>query len=128
MLDKITEYISDQPEILFATAFGSLVNGRLTSTSDVDIAIAGEGRFDFEARLRIMDELGQIVLRDVDLIDLNTVSGPILSQALCSGVIIKKQSTVLYANLMKKLWYNQADMMPNIVMCMKAHSQRFLNG
>ena len=120
--------LTDYPEVQYATVFGSLVKNRLTAESDIDIAIAGEKPFSFEFRLQLMSSLNNELSHCVDLIDLQSVSGAILQQALCTGVTVKKSSTLLLAFLIKKMWYNQADMMPNILMSQKKHCTRFLNG
>ena len=127
-LEKIRKILSDQVEIKYATVFGSLAKDRLTTESDIDIAVAGEKPLSVEFLVRLIDTLNADLAIPVDLIDLQTVSGSILQQALCTGITVKKTSTLLLSSLIKKMWYNQADMMPNVLMSQKKHSARFLDG
>lgn len=64
---------------------------------------------------------------DVDLIDLQEVSGIILQQALCHGVLIRSTPST-YVSLIRKMWYNQADMMPYTRRVLERHAQRFIRG
>jgi len=107
MNDKIREILSKFPQIVFATIFGSAVSGRITSLSDVDIAIAGERELPYETRIDLCVSLSRALNREVDLIDLHTVNGLILKEALCSGTIIYRRNPAIYAGLLKKMWYNQ---------------------
>ncbi|MCP4757296.1 MAG: nucleotidyltransferase domain-containing protein [Proteobacteria bacterium] len=126
--NNIRTVLTDFPEVRYAAVFGSLVKNRLAAVSDIDIAIAGEKPFSFEFILELTRSLNDELSHCVDLIDLQSVSGAILQQALCTGVTVKKTSTILLASLIKKMWYNQADMMPNVLMSQKKHCARFLNG
>ena len=111
-MDKLISVVfTDFPQVLFAILFGSAAKGRLTAQSDVDIAVAANKVLSVESRCDLAVALSCALGREVDLIDLQAVSGPILEQALCSGRILKNNDHDLYAGLMKRLWYNQADMM-----------------
>jgi len=112
-VDKVISVVlTDFPQVLFATLFGSAAKGRLTAQSDVDIGVASTKILSVESRCNIAVALSCALGREVDLVDLQAVSGPILEQALCSGRILKNSDHDLYAGLMKRLWYNQVDMMP----------------
>jgi len=64
--------------------------------------------------------------KEVDLVDLQDVSGLILEQALCKAVIVKNDDHELYARLLKRLWYNQADMMPYVKQILAQRSTNWL--
>ena len=49
----------------------------------------------------------KILFSDSLLVDLQAVSGVILQQALCTGTVLVKKPTLLHAELLKKMWYNQ---------------------
>jgi len=125
---KIREVLKDEPEIGFASLFGSAARDRLTLESDIDIAVAAERPLSYEQRLHLISVFSRVLHREVDLVDLQSVSGPILQQALCKGVHVKKTSLRLLAQLLKKMWYNQADMMPLSRMIAKKHCERFVDG
>ena len=64
----------------------------------------------------------------ITLVDLHQVSGTILQQALCTGEFLLKNSQGILAGLMKKMWYNQADMMPLSKRVQEAQIRRFIDG
>jgi predicted nucleotidyltransferase len=112
LVEKIIEVLEGFPQVLFSTLFGSAAKGRMTVGSDVDIAVAACEALSIESRGELASALSLGLGREVDLIDLQAVSGLILEQALCTGKIVKNADHDLYARLLKRLWYNQADMMP----------------
>ena len=116
---SIQKVLETFPEILIATLFGSAAQGRMTDTSDIDIAIACRQRLSCEEKMSLAAALETATQRSIDLVDLQQVSGPILQQALCTGRIILKKSPPLLAELLKRMWYNQADMMPHTTMIMR---------
>ncbi len=125
---KIQKILNEFPEIEIVTLFGSASNDRLRPESDLDIAIAAKKMLSNEIRSDIYRALEQSLARDIDIIDLHAVNGHILQQALCSGDMIIKKSTPLLAYFLKKMWYNQTDMMPKTMMIMKKQVQRFIDG
>lgn len=98
---KIREVLKDEPEIVFALLFGSAARDRLTLESDIDIAVAAERPLSYEQRLHLISVFSRTLPWEVDLVDLQSVSGPILQQALCKGVHIKKTSSPVLAQLLK---------------------------
>ncbi len=127
IIGKIELILQHHPEILVATVFGSVIKNRLTPESDIDIAVAADHRLTFEQRQAVLLDLNSELPCEVDLIDLHRVYGPILQQALC-GKIIKKTSPELFAFLLRKMWYNQADMMPYTRMILKKNAERLIYG
>ena len=105
-LPQITKNIQgtleDYPDICLAILFGSAAKNRLAPRSDIDIAVAANRPLSFKQRENLFIDLSERVSHEIDLIDLQAVSGLILSQALCHGIIIKKTSTPLLAALLKK--------------------------
>lgn len=128
--DQITEIIktilADFPKIQFATLFGSAYTGRMVASSDVDIAVAAHKKLSVEQRVALSNSLSVALKREVDLVDLNQVSGLILEQAICQSKIVIKNDQALYAGLLKKLWYNQADMMPYVKRILMKRSEEWL--
>ncbi len=123
---KIAEVLECFPQVLFSTLFGSAAKGRMTQQSDVDIAVAARRQLSLETRGSLAVALSTALGREVDLIDCQAVSGLILEQALCSGIIVKNADHDLYARLLKRLWYNQADMMPYCRQILEQRNSRWL--
>ena len=126
MIDIINHTLDDFPEVRFSTLFGSAAQERLTAHSDVDIAVAAEQKLAPEYKVRLSQALSSALKREVDLVDLQDVSGLILEQALCKAVIVKNDDHELYARLLTRLWYNQADMMPYVKRILEQRSRNWL--
>ena len=125
--NRILEVLSGFPEIVVVVLFGSATRDRLTPTSDIDIGVAAAKTLPVERKLEIHAALARRLPHEVDLVDLQAVAGPILQQVLCKGVLLKS-SAPLYAALIRRMWFNQADMMPLTRMILRKQTQRFLNG
>src|SRR5712692_7673032 len=110
----ILHVLAQFPQVHIAYLFGSAVRNQLTSTSDIDVAVAAATKLPLETRLAIATQLAQALHREVDLIDLQDVTGEILQQSLCQGINLLQKDAGLYARLMQRLWFDQADMMPSL--------------
>lgn len=124
---EIRRVLEDYPQIQLATLFGSAARGRLTDRSDIDIAVAAQTPLSWDVRIELADRLTQALHREVDLVDLQSVAGTILAQSLCHGRVVLKKDTVVYAELLKRLWFNQADMMPYTRRILTERRRRFLH-
>ena len=125
---KIEKNLDANPIVQVAYLFGSAAQGRLTHQSDLDIAVSGESPLSYNQKFEIISSLSKEISHEIDLIDLQVVSGPILQQALCTGRSVKKTSVSLLAALIKKMWYNQEDMMPLTKMILRNNCERFVHG
>ena len=124
----ILHVLEQFPEVQSAYLFGSAARGQLTSRSDIDVAVAAETRLPLETHLAIAVQLAKALHREVDLIDLQDVAGEILQQSLCQGVKLLQKDAGLYARLIQRLWFDQADMMPYRRRILAERRRRFLDG
>jgi predicted nucleotidyltransferase len=115
------------PDIRVAILFGSAAQGRLTENSDADIAVAGNAVMSMDRRVELAVDLTKVAGREVDLVDMKAVSGLILQQILTKGVMLFKDPAC-YAALLKRMLFEQADMMPYTERVKRAHVERFLHG
>ena len=115
------------PEIRVGILFGSAAAGRLTRGSDVDIGVAADAALPLERRLEIATARGKAIGGEIDLVDMQGVSGLILQQILAKGVMLLKGAEC-YATLLKRMLFEQADMMPYTERVRRAHVERFLHG
>ena len=60
----------------------------------------------------MIDAFAVATNRQIDLIDLATATGLILKQALSTGVVVQNLNKTLYANLISRMLFNEADFMP----------------
>lgn len=128
LIDKTIKLLDGYPEIKVATLFGSCIQNRLTESSDIDMGIAGDAAFAYEFINTVATELALELKKEIDIVDMQAVSGTILTQALCSGKTIKNTSPSILAKLMKNVWYYQADMKPLADRITDAHIRNFIHG
>jgi predicted nucleotidyltransferase len=126
--ELIREVLNHHPDIKLCIIFGSIASGKASSDSDLDIAVAGELPLSAGKCLELMDALSAATSREIDLVDLMAATGQILRQALCSGVIVQNRNKNLYAGLISRMLFNQADMMPLSDRTLRERRRRFLNG
>lgn len=111
-LKKIIENCFEHSDIELVLLFGSHALGNAHSRSDVDIGVARNKKLTIDEILDLKQRLSKALSSDdVDIIDLNAVSGTILKEALTKSLVIKNKRPALYAQIMRRMWYNQADEM-----------------
>jgi predicted nucleotidyltransferase len=110
--DPIIRCLSSHPEIRLAILFGSVAAGRDTPASDIDLAVAGSHPLSADERLHLIGDIAQETGRAVDLVDLATATGSILGRILASGRLVHARDRALYAELIRRAIYDDADMAP----------------
>ena len=99
------------PQICFAALFGSMALGRQRQDSDLDIAVSASRTLTVNEKIAIISALAERTGRSIDLVDLSTVAEPLLGQIVRHGRRILGDDT-LYANLISRHLFEQADFMP----------------
>jgi predicted nucleotidyltransferase len=110
--ERIACLLARYPAIKLGILFGSLVKGRVTSESDLDLGVAASAPLDIALKTTLIEALAELSGRPVDLVDLQVVHGPILQQVLTQGKLIYCSDRMLYAALIRTMLFNQSDMMP----------------
>lgn len=113
------------PHVQFAILYGSYAKGTDRTDSDLDLAVAGRDRLSLQVRSDLSAALSAATGKEVDLIDLNEVTGVILGEALCEGKILLLKDKDLYAGLIKKYYFDQADFQPYYDRILEARRKRF---
>jgi uncharacterized protein len=116
------------PQVQIVYLFGSAARAQLTSSSDIDVAVAADTKLPLDTRLAIATQLSKALHREVDLVDLQDVTGEILQQSLCQGTKLLQKDASLHAELIKRLWFDQTDMMPYRRRILAERRSRFLHG
>lgn len=112
LAEHIKPILAHSSEIELAILYGSAVSDTLQADSDLDIGVAGPSALSAESKSRLIEALALETSRPVDLVDLQTTYGTLLHQILTKGKIIYCSNHTLYAELIKRMLFNQADMMP----------------
>ena len=126
--NKIINILKNYKEVKLTILFGSASKGKITSWSDVDIAISGRDALSSSLLADIQLELEKNLKRPVDLLDMKVINGLILKQILTSGKVLIKKDALMYAGYLKKMVYFDADMLPGIRYILKKRVQRFIDG
>ena len=108
----IGQVLARHPSIVVAILFGSLATGRNRNDSDLDLAVASTTPLDPQIRIQLIEELAVGLGRPVDLIDLAQTHGPLLQQILTKGRLLTCTDRTRYADLLLRVVYEEADVMP----------------
>jgi predicted nucleotidyltransferase len=125
---RIRNAFEREKNLRIAIVFGSSAASRTTAESDIDVAVAYDQRLDARRKMALIDALAAEFGNPIDVVDLLAVTGTILQQALCKGTVIIKRDKELYARLVLKMLYNQADMMPYTRRILRERAEAFANG
>lgn len=109
---KIEHVMARHPSIVIAFLFGSLAAGRGRAESDLDLAITATDPLTSQERMDLIGELALALGRPVDLIDLDQTHSPLLQQVLTQGRMILCKDRTRYAELLRRMVYEEADFMP----------------
>jgi hypothetical protein len=96
--------------------------------SDVDIAVLFERPLDAGQKIALAEQLENKLSLPVDLADLYVMSGTILRQILCKGQVLVKNDPLAMERLVRRMIYNQADMMPFVLRTLEERQKRFVYG
>jgi len=108
----IEQVLTRHPSIVVAIIFGSLAAGKSRHDSDLDLAVASTTPLDPQIRIQLIEELALGLGRPVDLIDLAQTHGPLLQQVLTKGRLLICTDRTRYADLLLRVVYEEADVMP----------------
>ena len=103
--------IGTQPGIGLAILFGSLALGAGRPESDLDLAVDAGHSLTVSEKITLISALAETTGRPVDLVDLQSVGEPLLGQILRHGKRLLGSDT-LYANLIRRHLFDQADFLP----------------
>ena len=108
----IEPVLARHSSVVIAIVFGSLASARARFDSDLDLAVAAAAPLTPQSRMSLIEDLALAFGRPVDLIDLNRLHGPLLHQILTQGTVIVCTDRTRYAELIRRLVYDEADFMP----------------
>lgn len=108
----IEQVLARHPSIVVAILFGSLAAGRDRIDSDLDLAVASTTPLTPHTRIQLIEELAVALGRPVDLIDLTITHSPLLQQILTQGRLVICTDRTRYADLLLRVVYEEADVMP----------------
>jgi predicted nucleotidyltransferase len=112
LVRDIATLLRRHPAVAVGILFGSLARGQGGPGSDLDLAVAGQRPLDAADRQALIEDVAGITGYPVDLVDLQTAGLPILAEALGKGRLVYNRDPSLYAELIKRMLFDQADFEP----------------
>ena len=109
--DSLRAVLTHFPEVGLAILFGSVASGRARADSDLDIAVEAQQVLTATQIIKLTQALAGTTGRPIDLIDLKTVTEPLLGQILQHGRRLLGSDT-LFGQLISRHLLAQADFMP----------------
>lgn len=79
-------------------------------------------------RLRLVGLIAKTVGREVDLIDLQAVTGTVRHQAMTKGIVLVNKDPDLYAKIIRDMLYYEADFAPQIQQLIDDRLKKFIDG
>ncbi len=125
--DPIRKVLNRHPKVKLCIVFGSVAAGKASSESDLDIAVAAEQPLSADEYLALVEEFSTETNRRIDLVDLAAATIPISKQVLSTGVLVQNHDKDLYARLISRMLFDQADMMPYYDRILRERRRRFIN-
>lgn len=112
--DRIRSVLGAHREVRLAMLFGSFADPRRPPgyESDIDIAVAGERPLSSGQIHALIEKLALATARPVDMIDLQCAAGVVLRRALTAGRLLLCHDRRLYAELIKRMVFEEADFEP----------------
>ena len=107
----IRQVLKKHPQIILAVLFGSLARDTAGIDSDIDLAVSAGKPLDVNEKMQLIMDLAESIGRPVDLVDFMTVGEPLLGQIIKGGRKVLGDDS-LYALMLSKHLFNQADFMP----------------
>lgn len=114
--------------VRLALIYGSYAAGTMRMGSDVDIAVLLDRPLDVDRRLALAEQFESALSLTIDLADLYAMSGTILRQILCKGQVLVKNDPVAMETLIRRMIYNQSDVMPLVRRTLEERQKRFVYG
>jgi predicted nucleotidyltransferase len=105
----ITAFFAARRTNHLAILFGSGARGILSPISDIDLGVLEVPELTTEESISIADGLAKLTGREIDVVNLSTAHGAILSEILGSGAVLKNTDPVAYEQLINRVLWEHAD-------------------
>lgn len=110
-LDKqLTRFLLRYPRLELAILFGSQASGSAASESDIDLALLADAPLSSKLKLELVESIGAMFGRPVDIVDLFFAPEPVLGQIFKGTRLLGDDAA--YAKLLTKHLINTADFVP----------------
>ena len=124
-IQQLKTELEQDADIDFAILFGSCARGSSTFDSDIDIAIKLNSPLFLEKKIQLIQLISEKSGRTVDLVDLQTVGEPLLSQIIKYGVVLKGDNQMFTKLAIKNVYANE-DFLPYIKRSLQARREKWI--
>ena len=108
---RLTAVLSAQPDIVFATLFGSVAKGTARQDSDLDVAVFANAPLEPQRKQQLIRDLAAVTGRPVDLVELRD-AGPVVLTSALQGLRLVGRGGAANAALLSRAWTDTADFLP----------------
>ncbi len=112
LIQLIQPIILEETAIDLCVLYGSAARDKLTSESDIDLAVGNASGISYEERLDLSVRLTLLTGREVSIIDISTLQGIILQEVLVKGVTLKNRIPHFKAHLLSQMYEFSEDILP----------------
>lgn len=123
--DRAEQLLKQLPDIQLAFVYGSMATGTASACSDLDLAVLFTHSLNAKDKMELSADVTAATVTTVDLVDLYSLRGTLLRQILVKGKLLVKNNPDSLQQLMHRMIYNEADMMPYIKRSLLERQQRF---
>ncbi|RKX46639.1 MAG: hypothetical protein DRP64_02935 [Verrucomicrobia bacterium] len=128
LTERITKELCADAGLEVVIVHGSQVSGKARADSDVDIAVLYDTPISLEQRFSLLTRLENVLGKPVDLVDLFSLHGTILKKVLTTGKVLLGRGSVKYVQLLRRMVFNQEDMMPYYNRAIAERLKGFVHG
>ncbi len=114
LVEQLTECGQTDERLRLVVLFGSVVSGRANRLSDVDLAVMESQPLSADRKMELIERFALVANRPVDLVDLRTAHGPLRREVLTHGRKLLCRDVGLYADLLRRMLFDDADFQPLI--------------
>lgn len=123
---QLRQVLENHPGIRQALIFGSVATGRASPDSDLDIAVEADHPLGAAEKIRLIEDLTVASGRPIDVIDLKTVSVPLLGQILSRGRRILGTNAD-HSELVRRHLFDAADFQPYVDRMLRERRQQWID-
>lgn len=101
-VERITEFLKKDPDVIFAVLFGSGAAGKTRKRSDLDVGIYFKRPPEGLDLLDLVSALSETAGRDIDIVVLNRASAFLRHQVMKYRMVLTIKDTVAYREFREK--------------------------
>jgi len=127
IITLISPLIVNDDSLNLCILYGSAALNRLTTNSDIDIAVGSEKSLTNDYCIELSRKLSLITDREVSIINIEKMEGIILQEVLVKGITLKNSESNYKARFLSKMYEYTEDILPYQMMGINKKVDNFLN-